>query len=181
MTNIEQKSGSAGVHRRKVSMKKPVLTAMFSCLAFVLSTFVYFPSMAPFQHFVDVLAAALLGPWYGCAAAFLCGILRMILSGRTIQAISGAVFGPVLGGLLYRKLHNIWAVVIGEILGTGIVGALVSYPLMRTFYGLDTQVWYYYVPFYAPSAVVGAGTGAAVWMMLRKMGVWKWMVEQVNE
>ena len=39
--------------------RKLVLTAMFTCLAFVLNTFVYFPAMAPFQHFVNVLAAAL--------------------------------------------------------------------------------------------------------------------------
>lgn len=35
--------------------RKLVLTAMFTCLAFVLNTFVYFPAMAPFQHFVNVL------------------------------------------------------------------------------------------------------------------------------
>ena len=48
--------------------RKLVLTAMFTCLAFVLNTFVYFPAMAPFQHFVNVLAAALVGPWYGIPA-----------------------------------------------------------------------------------------------------------------
>ena len=76
--------------------RKMVLTAMLACLAFVLNTCVYFPSMAPFQHFVDVLAAVFLGPWYGCASAFLCGVMRM-MTGRTIQAVVGAVFGPVLG------------------------------------------------------------------------------------
>ena len=44
--------------------RKLVLTAMFTCLAFVLNTFVYFPAMAPFQHFVNVLAAALVGSFY---------------------------------------------------------------------------------------------------------------------
>ena len=49
--------------------KKMALTAMLACLAFVLNTFVYFPAMAPFQHCVDVIAAVLVGPWYGFAAA----------------------------------------------------------------------------------------------------------------
>jgi energy coupling factor transporter S component ThiW len=80
--------------------KKMVLTAMFACLAFVLNTFVYFPAMAPFQHFINVLAAVILGPWYGCASAFICGLLRM-MSGRTIQSVTGAIFGPILGGILY--------------------------------------------------------------------------------
>ncbi len=125
--------------------QKLVLTAMLACLAFVLNTFVYFPSMAPFQHFVDVVAAVLLGPWYACAAAFLCGVMRM-LSGRTIQAVVGAVFGPILGGLLYRRTHSLWLAALGEIVGTGILGALAAYPLMRIFYGLDAQAWYITCP-----------------------------------
>ena len=51
--------------------KKMALTAMLACLAFVLNTFVYFPAMAPFQHCVDVIAAVLVGPWYGFAAALM--------------------------------------------------------------------------------------------------------------
>lgn len=57
--------------KTKAATRKMVAAAMFACLAFVLNTCVYFPSMAPFQHFVDVLAAVFLGPWYGCASALL--------------------------------------------------------------------------------------------------------------
>ena len=146
---------------------KLVMTGMLACLAFVLNTFVYFPSMAPFQHFVDVLAAVFLGPWYGCASAFLCGIMRM-MSGRTIQAVTGAVFGPVLGGFLYRKTKNIYPVFVGEVIGTGFLGAMASYPLMKLFYGLDAQSPFYYIPFYTPSAVTGAAMGLAVLLMLKK-------------
>lgn len=153
--------------RAKSRTLKLVMTGMLACLAFVLNTFVYFPSMAPFQHFVDVLAAVFLGPWYGCASAFLCGIMRM-MSGRTIQAVTGAVFGPVLGGLLYRKTKNIYLVFVGEVIGTGFMGAMASYPLMKLFYGLDAQSPFYYIPFYTPSAVTGAAMGLAVLLMLKK-------------
>lgn len=165
---------------KRTATRKMVLTAMMAGLAFVLNTFVYFPAMAPFQHFVDVVAAVFLGPWYACAAAFLCGVMRM-MSGRTIQAVAGAVFGPVLGGLLYRKTGSIWLTVVGEVIGTGILGALVSYPLMRLFYGLDAQQWYYYVPFYTPSAVVGGAMGAAVLLILKRGGVLNRMLTQMNE
>ena len=165
---------------KKTATRKMVLTAMMACLAFVLNTFVYFPAMAPFQHFVDVVAAVFLGPWYACAAAFLCGIMRM-MSGRTIQAVAGAVFGPILGGFLYRKTKSIWLTVVGEVIGTGIIGALVSYPLMRLFYGLDAQLWYYYVPFYTPSAVVGGAMGAAVLLILKRGGVLNRMLAQIGE
>ena len=164
----------------RTSTKKLTLTAMLAALSFVLCTFVYFPAMAPFQHFVDVLAAVFLGPWYGCVSAFLCGIMRM-MSGRTIQAVVGAIFGPILGGLLYRKTKSLLWVFVGEVVGTGIIGAVTAYPLMRIFYGLDAQHWYYYVPFYTPSAMMGAGMGVAVLLMMKRSGVLKRMLEQLGE
>lgn len=165
--------------RTKSRTLKLVMTGMLACLAFVLNTFVYFPSMAPFQHFADVLAAVFLGPWYGCASAFLCGIMRM-MSGRTIQAVTGAVFGPVLGGLLYRKTKNIWLVFVGEVIGTGFLGAMASYPFMKMFYGLDAQSPFYYIPFYTPSAVTGAAMGLAVLLMLKKGRLLERMVQELE-
>ena len=47
-----------------LSVRKLVLTAMLGALGFVLSTFVYFPSMAPFQHFCNVLGAVFLFPFF---------------------------------------------------------------------------------------------------------------------
>lgn len=168
------------VRAASAATRRMVLTGMLACLAFVLNTFVYFPAMAPFQHFVDVLAAVLLGPWYGCAAAFLCGVLRM-MSGRTIQAVTGAVFGPILGGFLYRRFKSFWAVWIGEVAGTGFCGAMASYPLMRLFYGLDAQSPFYYIPFYTPSAVVGGAMGVAVLFLLARAGVLKRMQRDLGE
>ena len=172
-------TNSVAKQRGAISTRKMVLTGMLACLAFVLNTCVYFPSMAPFQHFVDVVAAVLLGPWYACAAAFLCGIMRM-MTGRTIQAVVGAIFGPILGGLLYRKFKNFWVVVIGETVGTGLLGAMTAYPLMKAFYGLDAQSPFYYIPFYTPSAVVGALMGVAVLLILQKTGVLRRMQEQIE-
>lgn len=164
---------------RKNSTKMLVLTAMFACLAFVLNTFVYFPSMAPFQHFINVLSAVILGPWYGCGSAFICGIMRM-MSGRTIQAVTGAIFGPILAGLIYKKTKNIYLVFIGEVIGTGLFGAMASYPLMRLFYGLDVQSPFYYIPFYTPSAIVGAAMGVAVLLILKRSGVLNRMLNELK-
>ena len=150
--------------------KKMVLTAMFACLAFVLSTFVYFPTMAPFQHFVNVLAAVVLGPGYGCMSALICGLLRM-MSGRTIQAVTGAIFGPILGGWIYRKTKNIYLVWIGEVIGTGFLGAMASYPFMCWFYGLEAVSPFYYIPFYTPSAAVGGLMGVMVYFVLKRSGL----------
>ena len=153
--------------KSKLNVKKMVLCAILASLAFVLNTFVYFPAMAPFQHFVDVVAAVFLGPWWACLSAFLCGIMRM-MSGRTIQSVTGAVFGPILGGFLWRKTKNIYLVWVGEIIGTGLLGAMASYPLMKWFYGLDAQSPFYYIPFYTPSAVVGGLMGVGVLLILKR-------------
>lgn len=157
--------------------RKMALTGMLACLAFVLNTFVYFPAMAPFQHFVDVLAAVFLGPWYGCASAFLCGVMRM-MTGRTIQAVTGAVFGPILGGLIYRRTKNIYLVFAGEVAGTGICGALASYPLMKLFYGLDAQSPFYYIPFYTPAAAVGAAMGVGALLLFKRTGALNRILEE---
>ena len=170
MSHSTDSAAPALTRSRSTATRKMILSAMFACLAFVLNTFVYFPAMAPFQHFVDVLAAVFVGPWYAFAAALLCGILRM-LSGRTIQAVAGAIFGPILGGLLYRKFHNFWVVLLGEVVGTGFVGAMVSYPLMKLFYGLDAQSPFYYIPFYAPSSILGALLAVGVLYVLKRSGV----------
>lgn len=155
---------------RNLNIRKMVLCAVFAALSFVLCTFVYFPAMAPFQHFLDVVAAVVLGPWWASLAALLCGLMRM-LSGRTIQAVTGAVFGPILGGLLWRKTKNVYLVCAGEIVGTGLLGALSSYPLMKLFYGLDVQNPLYYIPFYTPSAAVGGAMGVMAVLLLKRSRV----------
>ena len=165
--------------KKTFPIKKMVLCAIFASLAFVLNTFVYFPAMAPFQHFVDVVAAVFLGPWWACLSAFLCGIMRM-MSGRTIQAVTGAIFGPILGGILWKKTKNIYLVCVGEIIGTGLLGALASYPLMKWFYALDAQSPFYYIPYYTPSAVVGAAMGVAVLLILKRSGAMKRLQEQLE-
>lgn len=165
---------------KHITTRKLVLTAMFTGLAFVLNTFVYFPRMAPFQHFVNVMAAVFVGPWYGSAAGFLTGVLRM-LCGRDIGSVIGAMFGPILGGLLYRKFHSFAAAYVGEVIGTGVISAIVVYPFMKLFYGLDVRHWYYYIPFYTPSAAVGAAMGVAVLLILKRGGVLNRMLSELEK
>lgn len=153
--------------KKQLDIRKMVLCALLASLSFVLCTFVYFPAMAPFQHFVDVVAAVALGPWWASLSALLCGLMRM-MSGRTIQSVTGAVFGPIVGGLLWKKTKSIWLVWLGEVAGTGILGALASYPLMKWFYGLDVQNPFYYIPFYIPSAAVGGAMGVMAVLLLKR-------------
>ena len=100
--------------------------------------------------------------------------------GRTIQALVGAIFGPICGGLLYRKTKNIWAALVGEVFGVGILGALAAYPLMRAFYGLEKSHFYYFIPFYIPSAFVGGLMGIMVILSLKKANVLERMQRKLS-
>ena len=53
-------SASAMTRAGGVSVRKMALTTMLAVLSFVLSTFVYFPAMAPFQHFCNLLGLSLI-------------------------------------------------------------------------------------------------------------------------
>ena len=151
-------------------MRRLAAAAMLAGLAFVLSSFVYLPNMAPFQHFVNVIAAALVGPWCALGAALVTGLLRMALLGRTIQAVVGAVFGAVLAGLLYRLTRRVWAAAVGEVVGTGLIAAVVSWPLMEWTAGWQLSSPFYFVPFYAPSSVLGAVLAAVLLGILQRTG-----------
>lgn len=141
------------------NIKKQIFTALLATLGYVLSTFVYFPRMAPFQHLVNVIAAVFLGPFWAFTSVLMTGLMRMTFNGSTILAVIGAVVGAFLAGLLYKIFNKfIWAV-IGEVIGTGIISAIMAYPVMRTFYGLPDISIFTYVPFFIPSSLMGAGLG----------------------
>ncbi|MBE6907142.1 MAG: energy coupling factor transporter S component ThiW [Ruminococcaceae bacterium] len=141
---------------KQIHLKKMVFTALLASLGYVLSTFVYFPRMAPFQHFVNVISAVFLGPFGAVCCAALTGGMRMLLNGSTILAVTGAVFGAGLSGILYRKTGRLFMAVIGEIIGTGIISAIVSFPIMKIFYGLPDVSPFTYIPFFIPSSAMGA-------------------------
>ncbi|MCI8566786.1 MAG: energy coupling factor transporter S component ThiW [Lachnospiraceae bacterium] len=169
-------------YTRENHVKKMVLAAMLACLSYVCSTFVYFPRMAPFQHLFNVLGAVFLGPWWGLACAAVTGIMRMLLGGRTIQALIGAVVGAFLAGLLYRRTKKIGAAAAGEIFGTGILGALLVYPFMVQFYGLpaETPFWTF-IPSYVPSSALGAGMACVLLKTFERTGLLRRLKEDAGE
>jgi len=80
----------------------------------------------PTQHFVNVVSAVLLGPWWAAGIALIIAILRNALGTGTLLAFPGGMIGAFLAGLLFRATRNIYVSALGEIVGTGLLGALVS-------------------------------------------------------
>ncbi len=153
-----------------MNIKKVCFSAFMSCLSFILSTFVSFPFVVPFQHFFNVICAVLVGPFYGFLSALLTGCMRMLLTGRPVTAIIGAVIGAFLAGICYRISKNMLLAVTGEILGTGILSAIVSYYAMYYGFGVALASPFYYIPLFMPASVVGALLGYAALLTMKKSG-----------
>jgi len=80
----------------------------------------------PAQHFVNVVGAILLGPWWATGIALVIGILRNMLGTGTLLAFPGGMIGAFIAGYAYRYTKNIYLGALGEVIGTGILGAMVS-------------------------------------------------------
>ena len=156
---------------RRSNLLKMVMLSMLIALGVVISPILRIEGMCPMAHFINIVCAVLLGPWYALLCATMIGVIRMMLMGIPPLALTGAVFGALLSGLLYRasKGKLIWAVV-GEVIGTGVIGAIVSYPVMAFLVGKGGLSWFYYVPLFVCGTLIG-GTIAYIFLTaLRKTG-----------
>lgn len=158
-----------------------VLMAMLIGLGVVISPILRIEGMCPMAHLINITAAVLLGPWYAFTVAVLIGIIRMVVMGIPPLALTGAIFGAALSGILYRASHGkIWAAVIGEIIGTGIIGAIVSYPVMTLFYGKTGLTWTFYVPFFISGTLIGGSIAFVLLTALSRNGTLREFQEKLG-
>ncbi len=152
--------------RSKRLLKLTVL-AMMVALGVIISPILRFEGMCPMAHFINITCSVLLGPWYSLLCATLIGIIRMVLMGIPPLALTGAVFGAFLSGILYRlsKGKLIFAV-LGEIIGTGFIGAVVSYPVMTLLWGKEGLTWLFYIPSFVCGTLIG---GSIAFVFLKKL------------
>ena len=109
----------------------------------------------PVQHTINVLAGVMLGPWPAVLIAVVISLLRNILGLGTIFAFPGSIFGSFLAGMAYRLSGRPLAAVAGELVGTGIIGALAAYGLARWLLGQEAVAAAFIVSF-STSALAGA-------------------------
>ena len=148
------------------SLLKMIVLSMLVAVGVVISPILRVEGMCPMAHFINIVCAVFLGPWYSLLCATLIGVIRMATMGIPPIALTGAVFGAFLSGVFYRmsKGRIIFAV-LGEIIGTGIIGAIVSYPVMNFIWGKEGLSWLFYVPSFICGTLIG---GSIAYAFLRK-------------
>lgn len=154
---------------RNPKILKMVMLSMLVALGVIISPILRIEGMCPMAHVINIVCSVLLGPWYSLLCATLIGIIRMTVMGIPPLALTGAVFGATLSGILYRASGGklIWAV-IGEVIGTGIIGAVASYPVMTFLYGKTGLTWLFYVPLFISGTLIGGTIAYFFLQSLRK-------------
>ena len=148
-----------------------VFLAMLIGLGVVISPILRVEGMCPMAHLINITCAVLLGPWQALLCATIIGVLRMTLMGIPPLALTGAVFGAVLSGVFYRASGGrLLTAVAGEVFGTGVIGAMASYPVMEIFYGRTGLSWMYYVPSFLCGTLIGGSIAFVLLTVLSRNG-----------
>ena len=84
------------------SILKLVVLSMLVAIGVLISPILRVEGMCPMAHFINIVCSVFLGPWYSLLCATLIGIIRMATMGIPPLALTGAVFGALASGLLYR-------------------------------------------------------------------------------
>lgn len=154
--------------------KKLTLTALLIALNVVLSTMIVIPvgpiKAAPVQHFVNVLSAVLLGPWYGLAQAFLSSCIRVMFGTGTAFAFPGSMIGVLLASLFYYVNRHLFVAAIGEVIGTGIIGSLICIPLAWILH-MDGFLIKPLMAAFIVSSMIGAAVSYALLIVLKRRGL----------
>ncbi len=145
--------------------RKLTLTAMMVAIGTMTSNLFFIPigftKVFPVQHFLNVLSAVLLGPYYAVLQAFSVSLLRNIMGTGSLFAFPGSIVGALLASLLFLKTRKLYMAFVGEVFGTGILGAILAYPLAAFLLGQKATL-FGFIPLFIFSSIVGALLGAII-------------------
>ncbi|WP_295148975.1 energy coupling factor transporter S component ThiW [uncultured Peptoniphilus sp.] len=134
----------------KSNTKKLTMAAFFVAIGVVFS-FVNIPvglaKCYPIQHMVNVLSAVLLGPLYSVLVAFCTSLIRNISGTGSLMAFPGSMIGAFFAGILFYKTKKLSLAFLGEVIGTGLMGALLAYPIAKFLLGKEMALFGMVIPF----------------------------------
>lgn len=157
-----------------MNIRKLTITAFLIAINVVLSSLIVIPlgpiKAAPVQHFVNVLCAVFVGPWYGLAQAFIPSVLRISFDTGSAFAFPGSMIGVLLSSLFYMYRKHIFMASVGEVLGTGVIGSLMCIPL-AWFLGLQDFFIKPLMLMFIVSSFIGALISYILLIILKRRGL----------
>lgn len=171
---------------KRHSTQKLAIAGILCAVAVVGSTFsfpVFASKCSPVQHMVNVLTAVLCGPAYGVGSAFAASLLRNLLGLGSPLAFPGSMCGALLCALVYQKTRRLLPTLIGEVVGTGIIGGLLAWPVAVFVMGKvagDIAFYAYIVPFLV-STVGGSVLAGVLLFALERAGALKQMQKSLEK
>lgn len=157
----------------KFKTRKLTLAAVFIAIGVVFS-FVNIPlglaKCYPIQHMINLLGAVLLGPLYSVLVAFCISLIRNLSGTGSLLAFPGSMIGAFLAGILYYNTKKLSLAFFGEVFGTGVLGALVAYPVAKFLLGSQAAAFAFIIPF-GVSTLGGSIVALLIILALKKTNV----------
>lgn len=151
--------------------KKLTFSALLIAMGTFLGNLIFIPigmsKCFPIQHAINVISAVMLGPFYSVSIAFCISLLRNIIGTGSILAFPGSMIGAIIAGVLYKETGKEILSVVGEVIGTGIIGGLLAFPIARFILGNEVAGLFFVVPF-SISSIGGSAIGYTIVKLIRE-------------
>ena len=165
-------SNSMSPSKSARTTRKTAYAVVLVAIGVALAPYTSFPigiaKVNPTQHFINVLAAVILGPWWAVLTAAVIAVLRNAMGVGTLLAFPGGMIGALLAGLAYRLLRRNWAAAAGEIVGTGAIAPVVSALFVAPVLMGKAIPFLALVPSFAASTIAGALLGILALRLLQR-------------
>ena len=159
------------MRKQKDATKKLALAGVLTAVAVVgslLSIPVAGSKCAPVQHMVNILAAVSLGPWWGVGIALCASLLRNLMGLGSLMAFPGSMMGAMCCGVIYAATRKLFVTCMAETIGTGILGALLAYPVAKLLMGAEPAGLFVYIIPFMISTVAGSILAYGILVILEK-------------
>ena len=148
-----------------------VLVAIGVALAPYTSFPIGIAKVNPTQHFVNVVGAVLLGPWWAVIIAAIIGTIRNVMGVGTLLAFPGGMIGAFLAGLFYQRSRKLLLGAAGEVIGTGFIAPVVSALFVAPFLMGKAIPLLALIPSFLASTLAGAIIGVLAVKLLQRADI----------
>jgi energy-coupling factor transport system ATP-binding protein len=155
--------------------RKVAYAVILVAIGVILAPYTSFPigiaKVNPTQHFVNVIGAVVLGPWWAVIIAAVIGVIRNAMGVGTLLAFPGGMIGAFLAGYFYRFKRNVSVAASGEIIGTGFIAPVVSALFVAPVLMKKAIPLLALLPSFLASTIAGAILGVLALKLLQRADV----------